>query len=96
MNQNRTQNQSAELEAKPGYLPRRMVPIRTLTNSAKEVASFLVVYSLLISRVALVMHNLFGAILLFSSVGYSLSTVILLTLVQLTESDVFEESQHRH
>ena len=72
-----------------------MVPVRTITSATREVGIFLIVYIILIFGLTICLHIMFGEVGSFSTVGNTLSTVLLVTLDQLSYSDIFEGTQYQ-
>ena len=63
--------------------PKIMVPVRTITQATKEVGIFLIVYVILILGITIALHILFGEVRMFSTIGNTLSTILLVTLDQI-------------
>ena len=71
-----------------------MVPVRTITAATKEVGIFLIVYVILIFGLCLFLHVIFGDLRRFSTIGKTITTILLVTLDQLEIDDIFHGTQH--
>jgi hypothetical protein len=76
--------------------PKIMVPVRTITSATREVGIFLIVYVVLVLGITIGLHVLFGDVERFSTIGNTISTILLVTLDQLEIGDIFDGTQHHH
>mgnify|MGYP001220967227 CR=1 FL=1 len=74
--------------------PKIMIPVRTITAASREVGIFLIVYVVLVLGITIGLHVLFGDVRWFSTIGNTISTILLVTLDQMDVGDVFDGTQH--